>query len=205
MQDLDRALVDIGAIRSQLARGAVFRGYGPATVSATGVLALAAAAAQALWLPRPAADVAAFLALWVGVAALSALVIGVETVTRSRRLHSGLADAMIHAAIEQLIPAGAAGALATVVIVQASPEAVWLLPGLWQILFGLGIFASSRALPRQVFGAGVWYLAAGLACLAFAKGDAALSPWAMGVPFGLGQLLTAALLHRGIGELDARG
>src|SRR5262249_60450268 len=56
MHDLDKALADITEIRSQLARGIEFRGYGPLTVAATGVLALAAAALQAGWLPRPAAD-----------------------------------------------------------------------------------------------------------------------------------------------------
>ena len=56
MKDLDRALSDITAIRSQLARGTEFRGYGPVTVATTGLLALLAAALQALFLPaRPRA------------------------------------------------------------------------------------------------------------------------------------------------------
>ena len=56
MKDLERALADITAIRSQLARGTEFRGYGPATVAATGLLALLAAALQAILLPDPAAN-----------------------------------------------------------------------------------------------------------------------------------------------------
>ena len=40
MRDLDKALADITAIRSQMARGAEFRGYGPATVAATAALAV---------------------------------------------------------------------------------------------------------------------------------------------------------------------
>ena len=51
MRDLDKALADITAIRSQMARGAEFRGYGPMTVAATGVLAIFAAVLQGLWLP----------------------------------------------------------------------------------------------------------------------------------------------------------
>ena len=46
MRDLDKALADIFAIRSQIAAGTAFRGYGPATVAATGVLALATAVLQ---------------------------------------------------------------------------------------------------------------------------------------------------------------
>ena len=34
MRDLDRALADIAAIRTQVARGSEFRGYGPMTVTA---------------------------------------------------------------------------------------------------------------------------------------------------------------------------
>ena len=77
-----------------------------------------------------------------------------------------------------------------------------MLPGLWQILFSLGIFASCRLLPRATFGVAVFYLASGLTCLALARGDAAFSPWAMGFPFGVGQLLAAAVLYSHAGVRD---
>src|SRR5262245_33462960 len=101
MQDLDKALADITAIRSQMARGAEFRGYGPATIAATGVLAIAAATLQAFWLPDPATQLLSYLALWVATALLSVILIGSEMVARTRRIHRGLADEMIHAATEQ--------------------------------------------------------------------------------------------------------
>src|SRR5439155_1289802 len=53
MRDLDKALADIFAIRSQIAAGTAFRGYGPATVAATGGLALFTAFLQFLWLDDP--------------------------------------------------------------------------------------------------------------------------------------------------------
>jgi len=60
-------------------------------------------------------------------------------------------------------------------------------------------------LPRAIFAVGIWYLVAGLACLVFAQGDHAFSPWAMGVPYGVGQLLVAAILQRyAAGEADGR-
>jgi fumarate reductase subunit D len=196
MRDLDKALADITAMRSQMARGTEFQGYGPVTVAATAVLALIAGAVQALWLPDPAASVLTTVMLWVATAAVSVVLIGIEMVARSRRIHSGLADEMIHAATEQFIPAGVAGALITVVLYRFAPETLWMLPGLWQIVFSLGFFASCRSLPRPMFAVGVWYLATGLATLAFANGAQAFSPWAMAVPFGVGQLLMAAILYR---------
>jgi hypothetical protein len=202
MEELDRALADITAIRSQLARGTEFRGYGPMTVAATGFVAVAAAGLQAFWLPNPAAHPLDYVAIWVATAAISIVLIGIEMVARSRRIHSGLADAMIHAATEQFIPAGVAGGLLTFVLYRFAPQTLWMLPGLWQIVFSLGIFASCRSLPRPMFAAGVWYLATGLASLAFANDAHAYSPWAMAVPYGFGQLFIAAVLYWSVGESD---
>jgi hypothetical protein len=202
MEELDRALADITAIRSQLARGTEFRGYGPMTVAATGLVAMVAAGVQALWLPDPATALAGYVAVWVAAAAISIVIIGIEMVTRSRRIHSGLADEMIHAATEQFVPAGVAGALLTFVLYRFAPQSLWMLPGLWQIVFSLGIFASCRSLPRPIFAAGVWYLGAGLASLAWANGAHAYSPWAMALPYGIGQLFIAAILYWKVGESD---
>src|SRR5580704_16505289 len=100
----------------------------------------------------------------------------------------------------QLLPAAVAGTLITFVLARFAPESLWMLPGLWQILFSLGIFASCRLLPKALFAVGAWYLASGLVCLAV-DGNA-WSPLAMGIPFGLGQLMMAAILHRALGGVD---
>jgi hypothetical protein len=199
VSNLDRALAEISAIRGQMARASEFRGYGPATFAATGLLAALAAAAQGLWLKEPTAHVGAYLALWIGVAAASAAIIGFEMVTRSRRMHSDLAGEMIRAAVEQFLPAAAAGALITAVLCRFAPHSLPLIPGLWQITFGLGVFASCRFLPRAMVLVGVWYLAIGLVCLAHSSGAEAFSPWGMGLAFGIGQGLVAVVLHRGVG------
>jgi hypothetical protein len=77
-----------------------------------------------------------------------------------------------------------------------------MLPGLWQVLVALGIFASVRSLPRTVAIAGAWYFVAGFTVLLLASRSHALSPWTMGMPFAIGQLLLAALLHFASGETD---
>jgi hypothetical protein len=200
MQDLQKALADIDAIKGQVARATVFRGYGPATIALTGLLAALAAGLQALWLDNPGEQLTEYLAIWIGVALLCTALIGAETVTRSRRLHSNLADEMIYAAIEQLIPVGVAGILLTFVLVRFAPESTWMLPGLWQILFSLGIFASCRLLPKGLFAGGAWYLTTGLVCLAIGSRGASWSPWMMAIPFGVGQLMTAGILYRALGD-----
>ena len=194
MRDFERAAAELGAIREQLARSERFHGLGPNAFAATGVFVGLVAVGQARWLAEPVQHVGAFLALWIAVAAVSAGVIGFEMVTRSRRLHSPLADEMLAAAVAQFLPAAATGALMTVVVMRFAPQAEWMLPGLWQAAYGLGIFASCRFLPRALALVGGWYVACGLASLAFAQGPAAFSPWSMGLAFGVGQLMVAAVL-----------
>jgi hypothetical protein len=195
VSEFDRALAEITAIKSQMARAVEFRGYGPRTFAATGALAAAAAVAQSAWLHNPAADTTVWLGLWIGVAATSAAAIGFEMVGRSKRLHSSLAGPMLRAAVEQFMPSAVAGGAITAVLALAAPQALWMMPGLWQIVFALGVFSSCRFLPRAMALVGFWYLGTGLACLAFAGGAGAFAPWAMGVPFAIGQLLVAAVLR----------
>jgi len=136
----------------------------------------------------------------VVTAAVSVIIIGIQTITRARRVHSGLAKEIIHSAVEQFLPAVVAGLLLTAVLLSYATPSLWMLPGLWQIFFSLGVFSSCRFLPRSMFAVGVWYLAAGLTCLALGSGVRALSTWAMGVPFGIGQLLVASVLQFGYRE-----
>ena len=68
MRDLDKALADILTIRSQIAAGTAFRGYGPATVAATGGLALLTTLFQFLWLDDPTSHPLAFFSGWAATA-----------------------------------------------------------------------------------------------------------------------------------------
>lgn len=197
MQDLHQAMSEIHSIRVQVARGTEFRGYGPASIAFSGILALAVAAAQSLWMIDHEHDFARYLAVWMCTAAVAVALTGIQTLVRARRVHSGFAREMIGSAAEQFVPAVVVGILLTAVLMRTAPQDTWMLPGLWQLMFSLGVFASCRFLPRQMFVVGVWYLAAGLYCLASGGPDRPLSPWAMGIPFGIGQLLVSAVLRYG--------
>jgi hypothetical protein len=203
MLELRQALDDISAIRTQVARETLFRGYGPLSVASSGILALGVAAAQSRWLTSANDNLKVFLLIWISTAAVAVFLSTLETIFRVRRVHSGIAMEMIQAAIEQFLPCIVVGVLLTVVMMRIAPEASWMLPGLWEVVFSLGVFASCRFLPRQMFGVGAWYLAAGLVCLLLAGSHRALSPWEMGIPFGVGQLLVAAVLRYGYQDTTA--
>ena len=193
--ELRQALAQVSEIREHLAHTEVFRGYRSMTVGFSGLVGLTAAAAQAFWLPQPSEKVGAYLALWFAAAAINLIVVGVEIWCRARMAAITLIRRTTAFAVEQFLPSLVAGGLLTIVIVERASQSVWMLPGLWALLFSLGIFASCRLLPRAVSIAGVWYLVGGILALAWGQGEAALSPWFMGITFGVGQLLTAAILH----------
>jgi hypothetical protein len=201
MNDLHKALGDISSIRREMARSTQFRGYGPATLAATSAFAVLAAAAQAIWVPDPANHIPAYLSIWISTAVLSAALTGAQMYTRTRRVHSGLSDEMIRMAVEQFLPSVAAGVLVTMVLVHYVAPVSWMLPGLWQVIFSIGIFSSCRFLPRPMMAAGTWYLLTGLACIALGD-NRALAPLPMGLAFGIGQLLVAGILLMATREPD---
>ena len=192
---LHDALAQITEIRSQMARTQTFRGYRSATVAFSGLLALAVSAVQAAWIPHPRQDVEAYVKLWAAIAALSVAVVAVELVIHCRRAGSPLTTQVTWLAVQQFAPCILVGGITTEALVRFSPESLWLLPGLWAMMFSLGVFSSCRLLPRPMFLVGVYYLVAGLACFSWASGENAFSPWAMAGTFGGGQFLAATLLY----------
>lgn len=193
--DLREALTQISEIRQQVARTELFQGYRALPVAFSGVLALTTAGFQALCLPEPAQNMPAYLFLWLGAAIISMIATGMEMALHCRYLSSALERSKLQLALGQFLPSIVAGGLVTYVLVEHAPDSTWMLPGLWAIFFSLGIFASCRLLPPATWWVGIFYLTAGTLCLVLAQGEWAFSPWAMGLPFGIGQLATAAILY----------
>ena len=202
MRELDKALADIIAIRSQIAAGTAFRGYGPATMAATAGVALLTAFLQSAFLANPTTSPLTFFFGWSLAALISLVMIGIEMRARTQRHHSGFADAMIHQAVEHFLPSFIAGVLFAAMFWKFAPEALWMLPGLWQILVSIGVFASVRLLPRSVALAGAWYFVAGFTVLLLTSQSHMLSPWAMGLPVAIGQSLMATILYFASGDQD---
>lgn len=194
MHDLEKALGEIGDIRAKLATNAMFRGFGPRIVAITGLLALLNALAQTLW-PEIFADSAQrYIWSWIAIGVIATALTATEMWARSRRIHGGLADAMLSNAAEQFLPAGVAGAAITAVILKFSAEQSWLLPGLWQIILSIGIFSAARSLTKAINIIAAWYFVSGIVVLILCAQTHQLSPWHMGLPFTAGQLAAALIL-----------
>lgn len=193
--ELREAMRQISDIRRQMALGEVFRGYRSLTVGVSGLLGVAAAAVQSRWIPSPELELERYLLFWISVAVASVVLAGSELLFRSYVAGPGNAREMTKLAVEQFLPCIVVGALLTLSIYRAAPEVGWMLPGLWAFTFALGVFASYRLLPPQVFWIGAFYVVCGVACLLYGQGEHAYSPWQMGITFGGGQLLSALVLY----------
>ena len=200
--ELHEALSQISAIRQQMARSEVFRGYRSITVGFSGVLGLLGAAFQSRWVPSPETELGRYLCLWLGVAVVSLIVAGAELYCRAHRAGPGLARQMTLLAVGQFLPCVVVGALLTSCIYHGAPQVAWMLPGLWSLVFGLGVFASYRLLPQQVFWVGSFYVLCGCLCLLWGQGENAFSPWQMAISFGGGQLISAVILYRVLERSD---
>jgi hypothetical protein len=192
--ELREALGQIAQIRGQIVQAQTFRGYRSATIGASGLMAIAAALVQDRLVPRPSENIDGYLLIWVSVAAISVALVGTELYLRARASGSEWVSLTTTRAIEQFFPCLAAGAVITLAIPCRDPAAVWLLPGVWATLFGLGILASRGMMPRAMAWVGIFYMFGGAVCLAVGPA-ASLRPWMMGGIFAPGQLAAAAVLY----------
>src|SRR4029077_6810084 len=124
--ELRQALTQVSEIRAHLARTEVFRGYRSLTVGFSGLVGLTAAAVQATWLRQPTERGGAYLALWIGAAAINVAVVGVEIWFRALRAETSLARRTTIFAVEQFLPSLVAGGLLTFVIAVRASESVWM-------------------------------------------------------------------------------
>lgn len=193
MRNIDSALHDISRIRDQLAASTRFQGFAPPVVALTGLLAGGLAAWQA-----SAGDDG--LVAWVLLAAISATMIGSEAIVRARRLHRSMADRLLNTTLQRFLPTAIAGAILALVVILHAPEQARLLPGLWQLLMGVGIFAALGNLPKQMAWAGIFYFITGAISLVLGTGPDIGTAWLMGIPFGIGQIVVATILHHASSE-----
>ena len=201
--ELNEALSKIAEIHLQMARTRLFRGYRSNTTLFSAVVAIATAAAQALLIPDPAHHEMAYLSLWCTAAVVCLVVVGAGVVLRYWRTDSPVERELTLVAIQQFIPCLVVGGLLTYIFARFAWGSVWLLPGMWTILFGMGILASRPLLPREIKWIGAFYLLCGLMSIVWARVGEPFSPWAMGIPFGVGQAAAAAVLYLKLERTDA--
>ncbi|MEO6834393.1 MAG: hypothetical protein ABI231_00575, partial [Candidatus Tumulicola sp.] len=150
--EFQRALSDLAEVRDRLARLQRFEGYSGPAAAASGVVALAAGAAQLRLapLPRDPAAFHAYLVIWITCLAV-ALILNYGTVAAWVLKNRGPgAQSQFRSAARSIAPSIVLGGALSVALIERSAYA--LLPGTWFALYALGLFASRGVIPESALG-----------------------------------------------------
>jgi hypothetical protein len=196
MSDVSRAIEQLEEIHGHLARTEVYRGWRSLPVALSGVVGFAAAAYQSATAPPGAAiDPARFAIYWISVAGVAFAVGCAEMAWRYLARATATDRRRTRHVLGQFLPALVAAACITGALLRFGPAVAALLPGLWALLYGAGVFAARPYVPRASGWIAAYYWTAGLALLWIVRDASALSPWMVGGVFGTGQILSAAALY----------
>jgi uncharacterized membrane protein YuzA (DUF378 family) len=194
MTDLDTALSQISSIRAQLAASTRFMGIAPSSNALSGAMAFLFACWQAT--QYDALSPLMYVQMWAWFLLCIGVFATVRTSLRARKIHGEMALGMLGSALQKVLPFAAAGIVSSLVICRFASEAIWILPGLWQMLIGVLGFTLITTLPKGIIWASAWYFLSGALVMGLAAKGEFFSPWMMGLPFAFGQALVAVVLNR---------
>lgn len=188
-----QALADVRQIQTVLAKTERFRLLRATTVGTTACLAIVGASLQAWFVGNPAEAPFRYAVYWSVIAAVGACCAIMATAWRYWVRPTSWDRELWFEASRSFVPALAVGGLLTGVIVWRYQEMAGALPGIWSLLFGLGVWSAARLFPRTMSGVAAYYFLAGtLALMSAEKG--LYSPLWMAVAFGGGQLIMCGVL-----------
>jgi hypothetical protein len=195
VNEVERAIAEIGDIRAKLAASTRFRGYAPEALVVVAAISLLVAVAQTLWPASLAYDNASQIVVWAVVLLGSFASVALEAAARSRRQHGEMGPAMLRGALSIIVPVVFTAVALGAGIALFSPAALWIVPAIWLFLIAIAVFSSRQTLPPAIIWAAAWYLASGTALIVLAGPEGRLTPWMMGVPMTVGHLLVAWTLR----------
>lgn len=194
MTRLTDALSCLADIHAHLAKGEVYRGLESRPVLWSGLLGLSAAIAQPILFPI--VDARLFVYYWLVVAGAAAL-IGISGAVLSYYLDDdSIARRRARIVAGQFTPCVAAGVFIPLAMLSILDQTVGLLPGLWAVLYAMGLFAARPYLPHHIGWVALYFLVAGTLLIQILPRDAVPSPWYIAGVFSVGQGALAYVLHR---------
>lgn len=189
--NLVEALERINEIHGHLAKGEIYRGFRPLPIAIAGCGGLLAAWMQPMWVN--AGDAQAFVYYWMAAAACCAVLAGPLLPFQIWRQNAFDRRRTLRV-WGQFAPCLAAGGFVGMAIAKALPEAVGLLPGLWSVIFGLGVFSSRPFLPRATGWIALYYLMAGTWMMLHPQSDSSPA-WPLAITFAVGQMVGGIVLY----------
>lgn len=195
------ALSDLKEIRAQLDRTTGFRGFRSVAVGFSGILATAGAVVQLNWQTGANGNVSLieFLVIWGAVAVCSIAAALIEMSIRSVYGSTKLVWKTHKKLAMHIAPSFFVGGILTAAVASSAQD-IWLLPGIWALIYSLGLFACWQQLPRLTVWAAIYFLVGGTVCLGHCMlfrdtSSLQLTGWYMALLFGGGQFLLGWILY----------
>ncbi len=182
----------LAEIYAQISKTELYQGFKARPVAITGLSGLVAALLQPYWVEPQ--QIVMFVNFWVFIAIVNLTFIGSILGYRYLYLESDWERTKTRNMLMQFGPCLFAGALVTSVS-NFNPDLIAYLPGLWSLILALGILAARPYLSNHLFWNVMYYLVAAMVLFWLAQNELSLQPWGMGLTFGLGQLLCAAIIY----------
>ena len=190
--ELNKALSQLTEIHDHLSKSQTYRGITSLPVAIAGLFALIAASAQQYFVEENSPD--QFVIYWSSVALITLFItIGVvlyKYFYRESNYHRKLTLKVVG----QFFPSIVAGFIVSIALSSQSREFIPFLPGIWTLLFALGILAARPYLPRLLNWVTFFFFCASIQLFLMAPSGESLSPWGMGLSFGIGLILSSILL-----------
>ena len=206
--NIHQALSDIAEIRAQLDRTESYRGFRSATVGVSVLVLMLGAWVQSRLENQPLEGISLtdqYLLIWFWVAVVSAAMAIAEMWVRARVSGNRMVGRMHLALAGQIAPCLVVGFVVTLLVGMHAFEAnqigradtslIWALPGLWSMVYSLGLLNCRSHLPRQVVVVAVYFLLVGVFLLAYSWRVREAAGWQMLVSFGVGQALLSLILY----------
>jgi hypothetical protein len=200
MNDSDDALNKLEEIHAQLAKSGIFKGYRSIYAAISGLIAFIAALFYPAFVEFP--DSRGFVYYWVIIAFINCSIAGAMILYQYKKSTTTYEKQKIRKVSAQFLPVLVAGGIVTIILTFIEAKAIHLLPGIWSLLFGMGLLAIRPYLPHGLIISTFYYFLAGIFLFFIGLDHIALLPAAMGMGFGIGQLISAGLLYMTVERED---
>ncbi|MBL8821683.1 MAG: hypothetical protein JNJ77_03775 [Planctomycetia bacterium] len=191
---LSDALSNITEIHAHLAKSEIYAGVQAKPVLLSAFLGLTAACLQDRIIPSP--DALQFVCFWITTAGICAGVAAIGAVIAYFFYDDHLGRRHARIVASQLAPSLAAGVFLVLALLPHLHQCIGLFPGLWAILYALGLFSVRPYMPRATGWVGLYFILTGTLLLNLLPMDQVPSPWSIAVIFAAGQAGLALVLYR---------
>lgn len=193
MKETDNAINKLEEIHAQLAKSGIYRGYRSVYVAVSGLIAFIATLCYPAFVEYTVSR--AFVYYWVAVALINCTLAAGMIFYQYIKTETRFEKQKILKVSAQFAHMFIAGAIVTIAITYSDSSYIPLLPGIWAVLFGMGIVTMRPYLPALVILAVFYYFLAGAVLFILSRTHPGLLAQAMGAGFGLGQLISAGILY----------